>query len=693
MERRWIRQRPLNTHAIITKVVPCVILLVQDMLLCVQGSYRYDVLASNGFHDQSNRQHKYRVGVKESNRSNEWGFARTLQEGGVNELDNLDNSIVEDVDVETKEFVEKVATRSEPPVLAPAPLVSAPSTANEERTVAHSQPAVEAEDEERYNEALGVPFIVNFDDDNPSGERLFFKSKFHKSKHAKKFKHNVSRDHGHVKEAITLGLKKKKEVLKKKKEKVKKHAHVVVGIAAKKVEKAKKIKKKAHGFVADKISVGLHSFKSKVHRKKAKKKSKKKLKSKSKKGKGIVGSHFDFTFSFRDEETGQTVEETKKLKCAANATEFVPTYTYSTFRTINVDPDSDTFEEDVMCHYASLGLNSTEDVLDYLFLLERAPSSMPSSSFAPSLSGAPSIPPSISLEPSVSLLPTETPKDLICRQRPTESVSNRRLKAKSLNAYNNGFFPPKQNTNKIRRNLQTTTETLYDDYYADDDTIGIASSTNVALDESASLLSQGITVLTKEDKEALAIANGWNPNDPNARPKFWYTLPYCDELPTMSPAPSTTSKPSMVPSISHAPSLSIAPTGVPSIVPTGAPSISQAPTASSNPTLSPTRSGYRGPLIGFGCELAKDNVTEIGIGSNIEVEFVYELVTNVSNVSASGVIPYLESEMQSTVTPALLNCDVVNASRKLESLSGVQYLVPYPEDTLFSEGKLVKNFQ
>lgn len=315
-------------------------------------------------------------------------------------------------------------------------------------------------------------------------------------------------------------------------------------------------------------------------------------------------------------------------------------------------------EHDVLCHNAALGINITVQIEDKFFH-ELAPSTVPTSSHAPSTSMAPSSSPSISFEPTITSAPSKTPKDLRCRPRPTET--RRRAQKK-----NNPRSQP----------------VAIDDELIIDAIEDFETTTDIT-----------------PPKDARAIAGGWNPDGPNDRPKHWYELPFCDEVPTSSPAPSSTFSPTSEPSVSFMPSTTSQPSPVPSSVPTDSPTLSSAPTLTAIPSAAPSRPGFKGELIGQACALFEQGITEMGVGKDVEVGFVYELVTTDVNITSdSDVISYMEEQMNNVVVPSLFGCDAValGGLRRLQtSASGIEYLVPQPNDKLFepedgvNQGKLV----
>jgi len=390
----------------------------------------------------------------------------------------------------------------------------------------------------------------------------------------------------------------------------------------KKIKKAKKFKDQTDDTIfGKKIKKGLTSKKSKIKKAKSKKKSKK-----SKWPGGEIS--YIVPWRFTDPKTGAAVDKTRSIRCPVNNTELflvadIPRDEFGH----PINPDDDPFAHDVLCHNAAMGLNFTTQI-EHIFFHELAPSTVPSISHAPSTSMSPSLSPSISFAPSSSHAPTIVHKGMNCRERPTSepTVANSTLSnfTRRLNATSN------TNTN--------------------------SSSTNMTLETDA--------VDEIPEKDILAILGGWNRDGPNEKPKFWYELPYCDSVPSVSPAPSQSLVPSSPPTISLLPSSSLM------------------PTLSDIPSLAPSRDGYKGPLVGMGCQLAADGIMVVGVGDDVEVEFLYEVVTNVVNITSSNVLKYIEEQMHGIVTPALLECETGNTTRRLQTSSGVQYLVPDPEDIL-----------
>jgi len=656
---------------------------------------------ARGLPGQTNRQYnKFNVNARVRKDAFHRKDNRRLQEKeDKKKLGNLFTSIVESISKDTNEIMYKVpnlfSSLSED-APAPVPIIS-PSIGitNDEVQDGVKGAALSTGSivQETFEDTLEVGVIMSLDE--TMGDERIFK----KMKKAKQFKDNALHDHGNVKDAIASGLKMKK--MKTKDDKASNIFKSVLDKASQKLDNAHSFKEQRDGNVVDVISTGLKSFKDKVqvgvgsikgiHKSKAKKSGILKSKKKSSKWRGGE-TIYEIPFTFTDPKTGESTEGTREIKCPADITELIEpdeSYIPKPDKNGNIDPFEDRNEIHLMCHNAAIGRNVTNG-LAHIYFHELAPSSVPSTSHSPSLSFAPSFSPSVSLAPSISFAPTKTSKDLTCRQRPsssTSSTSSRRLDAQAevqsstlRRKDSNTIFLTKKDDTYTWRWLQETTEaTLNDEVISSN----ISNTTPLGLNDTINAILEGVEVATKPDKNALAIANGWDPNNPNARPKFWYTLPFCDEVPTISPAPSFSFAPSNKPSMSHAPSLSLAPSPSPSVIPSDMPTISHVPSITAHPSFSPTRPGYQGPLTGFGCQLAKDEVTVIGVGADVEVDFVYELYTNILNISSSGVMAYLEDEMQSTVTPALLNCDVVNATRRLESSSGIQYLVAQPEDELF----------
>jgi len=390
----------------------------------------------------------------------------------------------------------------------------------------------------------------------------------------------------------------------------------------KKMKKAKKFKDQTDDTIfGKKIKKGLGNKKSKIKKAKSHKKSKPKAKWK--------GGSITYIVPWRitDPNTGAAVDSTRKIKCPANSTELFmveenPTDEFGNY----IHPDDDpNHGHDVLCHHAALGLNFSEPIDHALFHL-LAPSMQPSISHAPSTSMSPSLSPSVSFEPTTSHAPTKVHKGMTCRERPTSEPS-------VINSV------PSNATRRLNGTETNTTE----------------------IEEEV--------VMEPEipEEDLLAIAGGWNPDGPNEKPKFWYELPFCDTVPSISPAPSLSFLPSVTPTISLVPSISLI------------------PSHSLIPSIAPSMEGYKGPLVGMGCEMAADGVEVVAVGDDVPVEFLYEVVTNVPNISESGVLKYIEEQMHGIVTPALLECDVGNTTRRLQTSSGVQFLVPAPEDLLVED--------